>query len=252
MFDDRFRRPPLDEMAGFIRAETRPGDTIVENYLPLLTFYTRPLRAYLGDDRPFSFDARASSEVWRRAARGGRVAIVSGALSILPFTPARWGPGLCFERVAHRLFQGSIDPGVAIYGLGSGGRACLRAGVPTFAAGFGAHEEDLAHQWRWLVAPRGRLVIPNATRRSRTVRLTMSLDRAGAPPARVLVRYPDGTGAEVTATERPTAVKRVLRLAQGPNPVTLTTEADPIASPQNPPTLYLRVVDLRLEPVRRG
>jgi hypothetical protein len=238
-------------MASFIQAETRPGDPIVESYLPLLTFYTRPLRAYLGDERPFSFDGRAPSEVWRRAAAGGRVAVVSGALSILPFTPARWGPGLCFERVSHRGFRGAVEPGVSIYGLGEHGRECLRAAIPTFGTGFGDHEEDLTHQWRWLVSPSGRLVIRNPSRRPRTIRLTMSLDRAGAPPARVLVRYPDGAGSEVTAAARPTAVRRVLRLAPGPNPVTLSTRAEPIPASQDPPTAYLRVVDLRLEPERR-
>jgi hypothetical protein len=243
MFDDRFRRPPLDEMASFIRAETGPGDTVVENFLPKLAFYTRPLHAYLGGERSFSFDGRAESEVWRRR----RVAIVAPDLSILPFTPARWGPGLCFRRVAHRAFPGAVYQGVAIYVLGPAGRECLRV-VPTFAWGFGAHEEDLAHQWRWLVAPSGRLVLRNPTRRPRTVRLTMSFDRTGAPPARVLVRYPDGAGAEITAAERPTAVRRVLRLAPGRNPLTLTTRAEPIAAPQDPRTLYLRVVDLRVDP----
>ena len=37
-FEDRFRRPPIDEMAEFIRDDTDRGDTVVENFLPKLAF----------------------------------------------------------------------------------------------------------------------------------------------------------------------------------------------------------------------
>lgn len=243
-FEDRFRRPPLDEMARLIRSETQPGDTIVENALPKLAFYTAPLHAYLDGERSFSFDGTAASPVWRR----GRVAIATGDLSILPYTPARWGPGLCFRRGARRTFDGVIATGIAIYGLGPNGRDCLRA-IPRFAQGFGPASEDLAHQWRSMLESRGSVMLTNAAPRPRAVRLAMGLDRVGGPPAPVVVSYPDGSSVEVIAGERAAPVSRVIRLAPGRSRLTLTTQAEPIAAPAAPPH-YLRVLDLRVDPER--
>ena len=103
LFDDDFRRPPVNDLAGFIRASTGPGDTVVENPLPKLAFFTKPLHAYLGRERSYSIDPRADSEIWKRAAGGGRVAIVTADLKILPFSPARWGPGCASERWRGRV-----------------------------------------------------------------------------------------------------------------------------------------------------
>jgi hypothetical protein len=116
MYDDN-RRPPFEDVAGFIDARARPGDGVID-------FFYSPMSSTSGRDLVFNLKGRYrlfragvnDDAAWRRAeATGGRVFLVLPQIGPLRGVPRRSGPGGRFPLRDHRIYPGFIPIGVFEY-----------------------------------------------------------------------------------------------------------------------------------------
>jgi mannosyltransferase len=245
MGDEGLHRPQQDEVAALIRAQTGPGDTVLDVAAnPLIGFFSAPVRAYLRGERAFAPWLGDRSPQWSRVADGGRVAVVTPIFEAHPVGEARAGPGGCFRRLAFRRYQGVVTAAVAVYGQGRGTHACLAAPRTEFGHGFSGPEADATHHWRWAVAPSARLELRHRSGGARSVRLSATLARPDGRPGRILIRPSTGPTQAVRAGPDEPAVAIPLRLQPGLTSVVISTDAPPVQVEPDPRPLYFRVIDL--------
>jgi hypothetical protein len=247
MGDDDLQRPPQDEIAALIRAQTGARDPVLDLAAdPIIGFFGAPVRAYLRDERPFRAWQGDESSDWSRVERGGRVAVFTPIIEAFPIGSAQAGPGGCFRRLAFRRYDGIVTAAVAVYGLGPGSRACLTAPRAEFGSGFSSPEMDGTRYWRWAVAPRARVELRNRDDRVRTVPLSAALARPDGRPGRILIRGPAGLVRAVRAGPEERAVDIPLRLQPGRTSLVLSTDAAPVQLDPDPRRLYFEILDLSI------
>jgi hypothetical protein len=236
---DEFRRPPYDDVAAFIDARARPGDSIVKQPLTW-DFLEAPLRVQL--DAPLrQYFAGVDARAWRRAERGGRVFVVSPMLKLFPLTP-RAGPSRCFTLADRLTSEGVVDIGVGLYTFGAAGRFCLRAPRVRYDDAFSLPEHGAQRTWRWIVRPRAQLDLIATAHTPRRVRVEGLLASATSRGRPVTVRYPDSREQRLVVGAG-TPVRRDLRLRRGVNRMTISTPGSPTHAPGDPRPLYVRLED---------
>jgi phosphoglycerol transferase len=120
------------------------------------------------------------------------------------------------------------------------GNATLHPVNVAYAAGFYGPESAGGSTFRWMNA-NGAIDLhsPKAGRE-----VVVSARLSSGRPGTTTIRWPDGSEQRLRTGESPVEVRRTLRLAYGPNRVTLSTDSPGPRAPGDPRRLRLQVADL--------
>jgi len=247
-FQDDYRRPPVEDAAQFIERQGRSADSVVALSVGLTSGpspgdFSHAFRSGFHRAHPPIYDAvPGASAGWARGARGGRVFLAFHAFGGLQRPPPRSGPGNRFQLQATRIYPGVFPVVVGVYGL-SPPAELRRIDAPVVASEWGAGFSATERGGPSAAAVRrtGQLRVVNWSGTARSVTLIGRLSRAGQGRSTALFQYPDGTEQRVTISGASVGWRHTLRLAPGPNAVTVSTSGPAFRVAGDPKAHYLDI-----------